>query len=741
MSGNVLSDPHRDTRSPADPTTSSSGLITRERLLRRLAADTGRVVVLSAPSGFGKSVLLRQWQELDPRPTVEVLLGPQHNDPAALIESIVQGMSRLEVFPDDVEEALHSPLPDFDRVVIPRLISALADRTLPFILVLDELERIESPQALNVIAALCRNMPPGAQLAIASHGNVPIGLGRLRASRSLTELGQKDLTMSRRECAELLEAIDVWLDPPQLEALVERTEGWPAAIYLAGLAVKRSSDPARSVEEFAGDDRIVVDYLREEFLLPASQDQAAFLRGISVLAHLNGQLCDATLGRQNSSSALADLSRSNMLLVPLDGQRGWYRLHPLLREMLQTELHRTEPGSVPGLHRRASEWWATAGDADQAVRHAIEADEPELAGRLLFEAVPEYMTRGKTATIEGWLDLLGPSDIHRSPGACLTAAWASITAGDGPQAERWAASARRSLSSRPQKPEDATLEIGLALADAALSRTGLTAMRRTVAEVAPLLPENDPWRSLCALLDGAGLHLAGDTDSARLRLKEGARIGSVGAPDIQVLCLAQLALLEAQAQNWLAADDTTALARAQIERTGIGSCPTMVLAFAVSALTSSHLGSVSRAREELAAALLLLAELDHFAPWYEVETKLTLSEVSSKMGLMGQARRLLSSAETQLTDIPEESFLELWAAELRDAIQGHEPVDVGLTEAEWNVLRFLPDYLSLPQIAGELCVSTNTVKTHVRAIYRKLEANSRHQAVQRARHLGLLDSA
>lgn len=196
----------------AEPTTgpgpgASSGLTPRPRLLRRLTESPERTIVLCAPSGYGKSVLLGQWADQDPRPAFTTLLGPEHNDPTVLVEAIIARLSELEPFPTEISDALQAPSPDVERVVIPRLIAALAERTRPFVLVLDELERIEATDALRVVAALCRNMPAGSQLALAVRSEPPIGLGRLRAGRRLTELGSKDLTMTKDESGSLLATV------------------------------------------------------------------------------------------------------------------------------------------------------------------------------------------------------------------------------------------------------------------------------------------------------------------------------------------------------------------------------------------------------------------------------------------------------------------------------------------------------------------------------------------------------
>ncbi len=717
-----------------------SELVIRPRLLRRLSESSERTIVLCAPSGYGKSVLLSQWADRDPRPAFTILPGPEHNDPTVLVEAIVTRLGELEPFPAEVSDALQAPSPDVERVVIPRLIAALADRRQPFVLVLDELERIEAASALEVVAALCRGMPPGCQLALASRSGPAIGLGRLRAGRRLTELGVKDLTMTKSESESLLAEVGVRLSPEQLDAIAQRTEGWPAALYLAGLALNESAELDRALRQFAGDGRGVVDYLREEFLLPVSRNHATFLRRASVLRRLSGSLCDFALERDDSAKVLDELSRANMLLVPVDRRGEWYRLHPLLQEMLEAELRRSDGAAAVTIHLRASEWWRRAGETDQAIHHALEAGAEDLAGSLLFAAVPELMTRGRNATLVGWLAQLGDQRVAASPGASLTAAWVELTLGRGARAEHWSAIARRLMNDGDGTGGDATMTVGLALVDAVLARDGLAPTRETIAEVEPLLDDESPWRSVTSLLDGVALHLLGLGDAARTRLKEAARRGSVGAPNIHVIALTQLAMIALAAGERELAEEEVALARAQIARTGIDHYPMLAFAYATSAYLRARRGTLEQANADFEAGRRLLAELDEFAPWYEAETLVMLARAAARLSRRDTAQSLLAAAERRLAEIPERSLLSSWIDDARGDSSPDRATDPGLTGAELRLLQFLPGHLSFPQIAAQIHVSPNTVKTQAASVYRKLGCRSRDEAVRRAREAGLLDA-
>ncbi|HTR75576.1 MAG TPA: LuxR C-terminal-related transcriptional regulator [Solirubrobacterales bacterium] len=726
----------------AAPPSPGGDLVIRRRLLDRLREDAGKTIILQAPSGFGKSVLLEQFAAADRRPSHTVLLTGSHNDPVLLVEAIAAALAASEPLSDEVFDALQGPQPDLENVVLPRLLAALTAREQPCLLALDELERIESPDSLSVVAALVAGMPAGSQLAIAGRVEPPIRLGRLRAGRQLVELRREDLTMTKAECGSLLSLVGVELTPTQLDTIVLRTEGWPAALYLAGLALTESPDAERTLADFAGDDRLLVDYLEEEFLLPASRRRLEFLRRVSVLERMCGDLCDAVVEREGSAATLRDLARSNMLLVPLDRSDTWFRFHPLLRGMLRAELHRSEPQEEGALNLRATEWWAARGDWDMAIDHAIEAGASERAGELVWAAVPEYLTRGRIATIQAWLDRLGPEAVAADAPLSLTAYWTDLTAGRGPAAEHHAAATRRNLAAADPDGDTASIEAGLVLADATLARTGLEAMRAAIGSVEPLFPEDDPWRTLCCLIDGVGAHLSGDRGRARQRLLEAARRGSIAAPNLQSLALVQLGLLYIEARDWPAAEREIARARDQVFRYGLVEYPMVALVFAASAYIRARRGSTDAAKEDLATGFRLLGELDHFVAWYEVEARLVLARAASRLGDRETATGAIEDAARVLVEVPGDVVLAEWLAEIRAGLGDVGPAPgAPLTAAELRILQFLPGHLSYPEIAASSYLSQNTVKTHARGIYRKFGVSSRREAVERARLAGLLEAA
>jgi LuxR family transcriptional regulator, maltose regulon positive regulatory protein len=715
-------------------------LIQRPRLLGRLRDSAAPVVLLNAPSGYGKSVLAEQWAGPDPRPFASILLADQHNDPALLVGAIVEALDPIEAVPREVGIALANPKPSMEKVVLPRLAAALAARSLPFVLVLDDLERLGSAGSLGVVETIASSLAAGSQLVLATRTEPALPLGRLRAHRALVELGRADLVMTAPESEQLLASLGLRPSEKQLNTLIRRTEGWPAALYLAGLALAEAPDLGQAIARFAGDDRFLVDYIRDEFLLPVSRRRLEFLRRAAVLDRLSGSLCDAVLERTGSATVLRELSRSNMLLTPLDRRDEWFRFHPLFREMLRGELRRAEPEIEAELNRRASEWWAAAGDWDRAITHAIDGGAVDRAGELLWLSIPEFMTRGRNATVVGWLDHLGEQTVATDPALSLTAAYAHITQGAGDRTEHWVAVAAGLLEQRPPSEQKTILTAGVGLIEAALARGGVGAIADRTALAAELLPDDSPWLSMCRLIEGVGLHLRGLRAEAREKLVDGARRGAVGAPNVQVLCLSQLALLAIEEDDWTLAEMLASQARAQVDRSGLGDYPMMALALAVSALVRSRTGRVDEAAADLRHSSRLLAQLEAFPSWYEGEAWVTLARTAARLDDAQSATGMLADARRALKRTPGAVVLEEWIGQTAVAVAAASTAAArDLTPAELRVLQFLPTHLSFPEIAGQVFVSPNTVKTQAQGVYRKLGVSSRRGAVEEARAAGLLD--
>ncbi len=703
-------------------------LVERGRLLDKLERDAAPLVLLCAPSGYGKSVLLAQWAERDPRPFASVTLRAAHNDPVVLLEAVLAALEQTEPMPAEIAAGLAVPEPDIEGVVLPRVERAIEAREAATVLVLDELEQIESPQALAVVYSLVAHVRTGSQIALVTRVEPALPLGRLRANRLLTEIGRAELTMRGPECQSLLAGLGIELSPRDFDALLKRTEGWPAALYLAGIAMLDEVDVSAAI----------ADYIRDEFLASVSKRRLEFLRRVSILDRFDGELCDAVLARSGSARVLSDLAHGNTLLLSLDRHDEWFRLHPLLADMLRVELGRAEPEGEPLLHRRASEWWAEQGDTDRAVGHAIEAGSHERAGELIWAAAPDYYARGRNATMRRWLERIGVERVATLPTLGVAAAQGSLGRGEGGMTDHWIAVSRRLLA-EANGAVDGSLTAGLVLAEAALARDGLVAMSERAAAAAAVIPDESPWLSMCCLMDGSGLFLRGHLEEARDRLVDGARRGAIGAPHIQVLCLSQLAMLAVEEPDWQVAEMLASQARAQIERSRLGDYPTAALALAVSAFVRSHRGMTAEAAADLHAGVRLMRRLDEFAAWYEAQTRIVLARAAARLDEIGLSQDLLGEARRLARRMPEATLLADWLHLGEVETETISAAAVGdLTPAELRILGYLPTHHSFPQLAAQAHVSPNTVKTQARAVYRKLGVSSREEAVERARSIGLL---
>ena len=352
-----------------------------------------------------------------------------------------------------------------------------------------------------------------------------------------------------------------------------------------------------------------------------------------------------------------------------------------------------------------------------------------------------YIGHGRNDALAGWLNRFNDDQLAAVPSLAVAAANSRLAAGDGDQARHWAAVAGRGLarrSSSKRGPLDgAALLLGALLEEHDLART-----LRGAARACALAPEHGESRSLSHLIAGVSHQLAGDRQRARAALDDGARSSAVAAPHVQALCLAQLALLEIDGEDWDAAAIPAERARSRVEGCGLAEYPIVALVYAVSALTRSHSGPVADADRDLRTATRLVDQLVDFIPWYEAETRVTLARASLGLSDVAGARSLIAGAARLVRRIPESPTLRAWVTEACSQLEsatGSAGDGLTLTAAELRVLRMLPTHLSFPAIARQLFVSPNTVKTHVRALYRKLDASSRSEAVSRAAAAGLLD--
>jgi len=381
-----------------------TGIVVRTALVGRLAATTAPVITVSAPPGYGKTTLMAQWAERTGSRAAWLSCYEGDNDPVVLLSALAVALDRI----GPVDPAIFSALASAgaDITMVPKFVSAVASVRPPVIVILDHVEAVTNRQCLNTIAEFALRLPPGWQLALASRTVVPLPTARLRALGGIFEVTADDLAMGPLEAGSLLKGAGVDAEEASLRDLLQRTEGWPTGLYIAALAIKSGTRQSDVGFTFTGDDMYMGDYLRSELLDRISAAEASFLVRTSVLDRMCGPLCDAILGEPGSGAVLEQMEARNLLVVPLDRRREWYRYHHLLRELLQAELRRREPGLVLDLHFRAAAWFEANAMPEAAIEHTHAAGDYDRLARLILELQQPVWATGRMETVRRWMDWL-----------------------------------------------------------------------------------------------------------------------------------------------------------------------------------------------------------------------------------------------------------------------------------------------------------------------------------------------
>jgi LuxR family maltose regulon positive regulatory protein len=404
----------------------------RPRLIERLNKGLDRKLTLvSTPAGFGKTTLLSEWTRQSACPVAWVSLDTANSDAARFWAYLIAALQTIhEGVGGSAMAALQSPQPPLIQELLTGLINEIAQIPDPFALVLDDFQVITGQPVHNGITFLLDNMPPQMHLILSSREDPPWPLARLRARREMTELRTRDLRFTSEESAAFLnEVAQLDLSPEDVAALEERTEGWIVGLQMAVLSMRGRKDVSGFIKAFSGSHRFILDYLVEEVLEQQPRDVQEFLLKTSILGRMTAPLCNAVTGTEDSQTILAQLEQANLFLIPLDDERRWYRYHHLFADLLRNRLEQAQPGQVPALHRRASEWYESIGQIVEAVGHALLAGDVEWLGRLVAENALAAVYHGELATVVRWLDALPDEVMRCQPWICVAHAWALAYAG------------------------------------------------------------------------------------------------------------------------------------------------------------------------------------------------------------------------------------------------------------------------------------------------------------------------
>ena len=715
------------------------GSVSRAGLIEAARSSGRRIVGITAPAGYGKSTLLAEWARVEDRPVAWVSLDRFDDDPATLLTSLAAAYSRAGVGSADlVADVAGAGVSALSRAA-PRLASATRASAVPFVLMLDDLHEVHSPAGHDVLGVVISAIPPGSQLAAASRAEQP-HLPRFRVSGDALEFGAGDLALDAPSARQIFAHAHVSVTPELAAEAAERTEGWAAGLHLAALIAK---DSPGQVQTVTGDDRYVADYLYSEALIGQPKAIQRFLRRTAVLDQLCGPLCEAVLGSSAAAIQLRRIEAHSLFLTPLDHQRQWYRYHALYREFLLGELRRTEPGIIIALHQRAADWYESHGLPALALEHLLHTDDWDRSVRLTAKLLlPTYMT-GQLATVQRWFAALGDANIARYPPLAVNRCWEGVLTGDTANAERWAAVVDAASFDGEPATGTASFDSARAQLRAGMCAAGPEQMMADAAFSLTQEPAWSPWRDSALWMLAEAHLLAGDVDEARALFAE-ASIAAAGMSnwDTIPICEAQLAWLAMDRGEWTEAADRLKFALDTIDAQRLHDYVFSLPAFAASARLAVHHGDVKGANRQLAQAMRARPSATYLLPYHAVRLRLQLARVYLALAEQGTVRQLLREIDDILSRRPALGTLIDEVKGFRDVLETRAaPRATGavpLTPAELRLLPYLQTHLTADMIAERLFLSSHTVKTEVKAIYRKLGVSSRNDAVQRATAIGLL---
>ncbi len=715
------------------------GAVSRRSVIDAARASDCRVVAVTAPAGYGKSTLLAEWARAEDRPVAWVSLDGFDDDPAALLALLASAYGRIAPGSADLVADMGGLGMSALGRAAPRLAAALRTSPFPFVLMVDDLHELRSPDCHDVLGVVLAGIGPRSQLVAASRFEQP-HVPRLRASGEVMEVGADDLALDVEGARRIFAAEQLQLSPASATEVTRRTEGWPAGLYLAAVIARENRSEAASV---SGEDPYVADYLYRESLTNQPDDVQRFLRRTSVLDQLSGSLCDAVLQESDANARLRHLEATSMFVVPLDRRRDWYRYHGLFREFLFGELQRVEPEIISKLHLRAADWYESNGSPRLALEHLLNTDERDRCVQLVSTLVLPTYSAGHMSTAQQWLHTLGDAGVESYPPLAIQAGWTSLLTGQTSEAERWAAIADAASWNDVPLDGSASFDSGRAMLRAVMCAAGPEQMLADSAFAVDQEPRWSPWRDTALLLLAEADLLAGDpAHAAGVFVETSDSATQLGNTDTIVCGQAELALLAMDREEWEQAEGHLRSALATIDKNRMHDYVVSVIAFAAAARLALHRGDKEDANRQIARAMRGRPTCTYVIPWLSVRVRLVLAKVHVALADVTTARHLLREIDDILrirpalgTLVDEVSALRtLLSTTSAEIVTGGPP----LSAAEIRLLPYLQTHLTMREIADRLYVSHNTVRSQVGSIYRKLGVSSRTDAVEHATTIGLL---
>lgn len=718
-------------------------LVARPRLLDRLVADPQVPLVgVFGPAGFGKTTLLAQWASMDRRAVAWLTLDEREADPTALLSYVAAAIDRATGLPGSVLGSVGVADPADWQTALSQLGAALATTREPLLIVLDDVERVGPGEPCEAIVALSALLPPGSQVALSSRRSDVFPVPRLVTAGLMTLIERDDLVLDDREAEELFRLIGRPLAADQAHDLNHALEGWAAGLYLSAMN-QRSITELMPTDDALVAHRMVGEYVRSEIVGSMSPDRRDLVLRASAFDPFDAAMVGAILGIEGVDDVLRDVARTTPLLIELDVPGKWYRWHRLLRATLQAELAHREPDAPRALAELAAAWYERAGMLETAIDFAMQAGDAARVARSLPRLVESAWNEGRIETVLAWLDWFETQD---GPGAFPRVAMLGSLVyglvGRSARALRWADLARVDQPSRIQD-SDAGLA---ALVRASMCRAGVARMADDAEMAVSLLPADSTWSPTARILLGVAIAIEGRRRSADVELAAATELASAAdsSPTHAAIGFVFRAALAMDRGDWTVAEALARQARTIALDGEVAEGAAGMAVDAMSARIAARRGALHQATADAVRAQRLRANVGHAVPWLAIRARLDLAWALLALADPTAADTMLGEAEEVVGRDPALGVLVEEIEELRGHLERSIEGPAGasmLTLAELRLLPILATHRSLPEIAAQLGRSSNTIKTQAKSIYRKLEATSRSEAVDRARALGLLDGA
>ena len=725
-------------------------LVPRSALVQRLVhGPARRLTLIRGQAGWGKSSVLAAWSAADPRPFAWLSLDRGDNDPVRFFSYVV---AALQTLTDGVGQRstsiIRTPGVHIVDQLLPALINELDALPQSSVFVLEDYHAIDNSEVHDAVSYLVEHAPQSLEVVLSTRVEPPLPVSRLRGRAQLLEIAVSDLQFSIGEAHTLLVAHQgLALQPSDVERLVVRTEGWPAGLYLAALSLRGREDAREFIDAFAGDDRNIVDYLTTEVLAGQSAQVRSFMLSTSVLDRLCAPLCDEVVGGTGSAAMLKDIEKANSFLLALDNRREWYRYHHLFRELMRNELLSTDPVGAAVANRRAAAWLRVHGWASEAISHLVAAGDVEEAGELIASSWLAFATSGRHETVRAWLGLL-PAAVHDGDSRlCVAGALTAIGTGRLDDVGRWIDQAARAPAGGPFHDG---FRSGVAAADCLRTvhswLLGDLGACRAAGEAAIVhAEESSPWDGVTYTWLGAAQFWLGNSEEGVSAPREGLERSKAAGFHPPWIASSACSV-------WSITCEVNITRRKRSPRRR-WPCPRR---WAWTSTPGSRLAPRSRGPA--------------CSPATERQPKPVTCRPASSRRLTAAAARWRSPTlswrsasprrppATSTLGAPSSKTLDRRSEPVRtpDRSSPHccgkpappvisrraallpAPLATDFSERETAVLRLLAGTLSQREIAGELFISFNTVKTHSKSIFRKLGVGTRADAVARARELDLI---